>query len=284
MNARAVARGRTGCLVGEGVPARGHVEQADVGVHARAVDPEDRLGHERGVEPVALRDRLEREFEGDRVVRGPQRVRVLEIDLVLAGRDLVVGGLDLDPERLQRVHHVLADLLGEVGGEVEVAGLVVREWGDPAIVVTAEQEELELGAGVHHIAEAARALDLVAQHAARVTDEGLAAGREHVADDPGRTARPRRLLPRDLDEGGHVGHQVLIALRDPREALDRAAVEPGAVADRSLQLVDGDGHGLDVADDVRELELDEADSAGTRGLDLLDAVHPLRQTTADAAS
>ena len=56
-----------------------------------------------------------------------QRVGVLEVDLVLAGRDLVVGRLDPDAERLERVDHVLADFLGEVGREVEVAGLVVRQ-------------------------------------------------------------------------------------------------------------------------------------------------------------
>ena len=105
----------------------------------------DRLGHERRVQAVLLRDRLERELEGDRVVGGLQRVGVLEVDLVLAGRDLVVGRLDPDPERLERVHHVLADLLGEVGREVEVAGLVVRQRRDRAVLAAAEQEELELG-------------------------------------------------------------------------------------------------------------------------------------------
>jgi hypothetical protein len=50
---------------------------------------------------------------------------------VLADRDLVVGRLDPDPERLEGVDHVLADLLGEVGREVEVAGLVVGQRLDP---------------------------------------------------------------------------------------------------------------------------------------------------------
>ena len=92
-----------------------------------AVDPVDRLRHERRVQAVLLGDRLERELEGDRVVGGRQRVAVLEVDLVLAGRDLVVGRLDPDAERLEGVDHVLADLLGEVGREVEVAGLVVGQ-------------------------------------------------------------------------------------------------------------------------------------------------------------
>ena len=56
-----------------------------------------------------------------------QAVVVLEVDLVLAGGDLVVGGLDADAEGLQGVDHVLADFLGQVGREVEVAGLIVRQ-------------------------------------------------------------------------------------------------------------------------------------------------------------
>ncbi len=57
-------------------------------------------------------------------------------------------------------------------------------------------------------------------------------------------------------------------LGDPGEALDRRAVEPGPVLDRALELVDRDRDGLDVADDVGELELDEADPARLGGFDL----------------
>ena len=113
-----------------------------------AVDPVDRLGHERRVQAVLLGDGLQRELEGDGVVGGLQRVGVLEVDLVLADGDLVVGRLDLDPERLERVDHVLADLLREVGREVEVAGLVVGQRLDRAVLGAAEQEELELRADV----------------------------------------------------------------------------------------------------------------------------------------
>ena len=101
--------------------------------------------------------------------------RVLEVDLVLARGHLVVGGLDLDPERLEGIHHVLADLLGEVGREVEVAGLVVRQRLDLAVLAAPEEEELELGAGVDDVAQLLRPLDLAAQHEARVAGERLAA-------------------------------------------------------------------------------------------------------------
>ena len=93
---------------------------------------------------------------------------------MLPDRDLVVGGLDPDPERLEGVDHVLADLLGEVGREVEVAGLVVGQRLDPAVVAAPEQEELQLRAGVDDVAQLLRPLDLAAEDAARVADERLA--------------------------------------------------------------------------------------------------------------
>src|SRR6185369_11995742 len=72
-----------------------------------------------------------------------------------------------------------------------------------------------------------------------------------------------------------VRHEVLIALGDPGEALDRAAVEPRPVADRALELVDRDRDRLDEPEDIRELELDEPDAGGFRGFDRLGSVHLL---------
>ncbi len=89
--------------------------------------------------------RLEGRLEGDRVVGGAERIGVLEVDLVLADGDLVVGGLDLDPDLLEVVHHLLADIGREVGAEVEVARRVVRQRLDRS-VAQAEQEELQLRA------------------------------------------------------------------------------------------------------------------------------------------
>ena len=66
----------------------------------------------------------------------------------------------------------------------------MRQRRDLAVLAAAEQEELELRAGVDDVAELLRALDLPAQDAPRVADERLAARREDVADDPGGAARP----------------------------------------------------------------------------------------------
>ena len=66
-------------------------------------------------------------------------------------------------------------------------------------------------------------------------------------------------LPGDLGERVHVRLEPLVALGDPGEALDGAAVEPGSVLERPFQLVQRDGDALDDPHDVRELELDEPD-------------------------
>ncbi len=210
---------------------------------------------------MLLGNGLQRELEGDRVVRGLERVGVLEVDLMLAGGDLVVGGLHADPERLERVDHVLAHFLGEIGREVEVAGLIVGQRLDRPVGSAAEQEELQLGTHVDDVAELARPLDLAAEDPARIADERLAARREDIADDTGGPARAGTALPRDLGEGRHVRHEVLIALGDPGESLDRRAIEPGPVGHGALELVNRDRDRLDVPDDVRELELDEPDTA-----------------------
>ena len=56
-----------------------------------------------------------------------ERVGVAQVDLVLAGRVLVVAVLDRDAHRLERVDGALAQVGGDVGGgEVEVGGVVER--------------------------------------------------------------------------------------------------------------------------------------------------------------
>ena len=66
------------------------------------------LGMNVAYRPCCCAIALSVELEGHGVVGRLERVGVLEVDLVLAGRDLVVGRLDADAERLERVDHVAA--------------------------------------------------------------------------------------------------------------------------------------------------------------------------------
>jgi len=149
----------------------------------------------------------------------------------------------------------------------------VRQRLDLAVVAAPEEEELELRAHVHEVAQLLGPLDLTAEDVPRVPGKRFPARGIHVADDASRASGTGALLPRNLGERSHVRHQVLIALGDPGEALDGRAVEPGPVPHRAFELVDRDGHGLDDAHDVRELELNEPDALRLRAFDLLDPRH-----------
>ena len=137
--------------VEEGVVAVG-AEQRLQQVQARSVPAVDRLGHEGGVQAVLLGDVLDDEAERADVVGGDQHVVLAEVDLVLAGGDLVVRRLDVDADRLERQDDLPPHVLAEVDGrEVEIAGGVVRVGGGLA-VARLEEEELRLRSAVHRVA------------------------------------------------------------------------------------------------------------------------------------
>ena len=73
-----------------------------------------------------------------------------------------------------------------------------------------------------------------------------------------RAVRVAIRLPGDDGKGVQVGHEVHVALADARKALDRRAVEPDAVLEQVADLADRDGHALDHAHDVGELQVDKA--------------------------
>ena len=84
-----------------------------------------RFGHERGVYAEILRDLLHDETERHHVVGHGERVRVTQVDLVLARAELVEAVLDGDPHGLEREDRLLAQLAHHVHlGEVEVRRLV----------------------------------------------------------------------------------------------------------------------------------------------------------------
>ena len=76
---------------------------------------------------MSQRDLLDDQPVGHGAVGHGQGVGVAEVDLVLAGRDLVVGVLDADAHLLHEEDGVAAQVGGDVQRrEVEVAALVER--------------------------------------------------------------------------------------------------------------------------------------------------------------
>ncbi len=229
-------------------------EQRLVNVHAAPVLVGQRLGHEGGVDALPHGHLLHHQPVGHGVVGHGEGVGVAQVDLVLAGGDLVVAGLDGDAHLLQGEHGLPAQVAGRVQGcHVEVAALVQ---GLRALRI-GEVEVLQLRPHVEHVAQVGRPLEVALQDVPRVPFEGGAVGLEDIAHH----SRHPLLLgpPGEDDEGVGVGHRHHVALIDAGESLDRRAVESLPLPQRQLQFLDRDRKALQEPQDVREPETDELD-------------------------
>ena len=236
------------------VPEQGHVD-----VHAGACQPEQRLGHEGGVESVLLGKALHRQLEGHNLVRTVQGFIVLEVDLMLALGALMVAGLDLKAHLFQIQADLPAGALTVVqGAQIEVARLVPGEGGGVALVVSLKEEELQLRPDVEGIkAHVPAALEHPAEHPAGVAHKGGSVRVIHVADQPGNLAVHGP--PGEDPEGLQVGIEVLIRLVNTDKAFNGGAVEHTLVVYSLLDLGGGDGHVLQLSEDVHKLHPNEFD-------------------------
>src|SRR5438067_284026 len=96
------------------------------------------------MQTMELRDGLERVLEGNRIVGGDERLVIAEVDLMLADRNLVVRGLDVDPHVLQSVDHLLANGDRQIGGQIEIAAAIVWKRQLLPAATGNQQEEFQL--------------------------------------------------------------------------------------------------------------------------------------------
>ena len=153
----------------------------------------ERLGHERRPHALVERDLLDHVAERHHVVGHRQRVGVAQVDLLLAGRALVVAELHRDAHLLQRVDGVPAEVGRRVvHGLVEVAAVVGGHRHRAVVRAGLQQEELDLGVHVAGEAEVAGLGELAAQHVPRVGPRRRAVGHGDVAEHPRRVVLARR--------------------------------------------------------------------------------------------
>ncbi len=228
-------------------------EQRLMRVHSRAVLAEQRLRHEGRVVAVLLRDLLDDEAVREHVVRHVERVRVVDVDLVLGRADLVMVVLDRDPHRLERPDRVAADSGRRVHRRLrEVAALVERL----GAVLVLEQEVLRLRADVERVeAHRLHAVERASEREARVAVIRLAVRRDDVADHP--AFQPVR----QNAEGGRIGDRDHVRLLDRVEARDRRAVEAHAVVEGARQLAPRDREALQMPLEIGEPEQHVLDAA-----------------------
>ena len=207
---------------------------------------------------VVLRNRLDRHAEGQNVVGCGQRLLVLEVDLVLSFRDLVVARLDLEAHLLKHQADLAAHVAAVVDRRhIEVARSVRRARRRQALFVGFEEEKLHLRTDVECVPQFLRAAKRPFQNVARIADKRRAVGIVDVTD------QPRRLvhggLPRQDREGVEIGTQILIGFVDARKALDRAAVDHDPVVQDLVDLRARNRDVLHLSENVGKLQADEFD-------------------------
>ena len=124
-------------------------------------------------------------LEGDDTVGSGEGIAILEINLVLAVSNFVVGGFDLKAHVTQCKDNIPPDIFSRVSGcEIEI-GAVVLELGGGYPIVHLEQEKLKFRAGIERVAHLCCFGHGLAQDVAGIAFKRLVAVRLDIADKPG---------------------------------------------------------------------------------------------------
>ncbi|MPM90430.1 hypothetical protein SDC9_137551 [bioreactor metagenome] len=200
--------------------------QGHIGVHAGAGLSEDGLRHKGGVQAVLLGDDFDRHFKGHDVVGRFERVGVFKVDLVLAGRHLVVGGLDFKAHVFQRDADFSSGGLAMIQRpQIKIARLVVGLGGGLTRVVGLKQEELAFGADVKGVKpHVCCFFERTFEYVARISHKRGTVCIVYVTDEAGGLA-VRALLPWEYREGIQVRVEVLVGLVDADKPLDGRTVK-----------------------------------------------------------
>ena len=199
-----------------------------------------------------------RQLEGQDIVRRLQGFGILEVDLMLAVAALMMAGFDLEAHLLQGQADLAPGLFPVVqGAHVEIGAFVVGLQGGAAHFVGLEKIKLALRPHIEGVAQGGGLGQLLLQHIAGVAHEGGPIGVMDVADEPGHAAKPP--VPGQELEGLRVRPEILVALVNADKALDGRTVEGDLVVHGLLDLRSGDGHVLQLPENIRDLQADEPD-------------------------
>ena len=172
----------------------------------------------------------------------------------------MVAELDRDAEVFEHPHRPAAEIVRRAARNVvEVARGVDRLRAAVLVLARLEQVELDLRMRVEREAAIARLRQGALQDVARVGHGRLPIGSRDVAEHP--CGRVDLAAPRKDLEGRRIGMREHVGLVGAREALDRRSVESETLGERALDLGRRDRDRLQGADDVREPQPNELDTA-----------------------
>ena len=231
-------------------------DSGEVDVHSVARLVCQRLWTEIGIQPVPGRHRIHRRPEGHGVICRSNRVRIAEINFVLAGALLMVRAFRPDAHAFQRQADLPADILPLVcRGNVHVTGTVIGNFGRLAVLVQPEQIEFHLRSEGKGQSGLFGVLYRFFQQAPGVRADDGAVWLGHGAEHPHHPSMLRP--PGQHTEGGRVRAQQQIRVDLPAEAGNGGAVDGDTVLEGPVQFLRHNGDIFLAARRVAEGHADE---------------------------
>ena len=223
-------------------------------MHAAAVDTENGLGHEGGIDAVHHGDGLHRGPQGHGFIGHFHALVITHVDLMLGRGHLMVAILNADPEFFQGKDGLAAVIVGHVQGRSVKIATLIQNLG---ALIAFKVKVFQLRAYVIGVALFCGLGQQAFHDVAGVAGKRRAIRLEDVAEHAGHGLLFR--APGEKLEGGGVGLGDHVALLDAGEALNGGAVKAHALIHGFFQLRGADGEAFQDPENVGEPDLDEAD-------------------------
>jgi len=198
-------------------------------------------------------------FQGQHIIRSPERIGKTKVDLMLPKRAFVVTHFNLQSHLLQGVHqfrpHPNSFI---VGGEIKVAAHIVWNRMDGIGSISLEKKKLGFRTDIKNHAARFQPGEGALQYTARVPFKWFAIGRVNVTEQAG--AAQLWGGPRKDGIGIHIRSQMHVRFLDARKALHRRTIKPDAILDGTCQPVHRHIHAFNGTGYIGELEGDKLDA------------------------
>jgi len=221
-------------------------------MHSRSVYVGKGFGHECCVKPVRKRNLLNHESESNNIVGCLYSVRILEIDLMLPGSNLVMCCLNFVPHWFQHQGNVPPCFLSSVyRWEVDITSLVVRFSDRISGYVYLKQEKFRFRASHYIVSQFFCPFNLSFQQCPRATGK-MAAVRVHYVThqptDPAMFGNPWKHC-----KCFEIGYKDHVRFFNSRETLDRWTIEHHSSIESFAKLAFRNFNILDDSIDICEL-------------------------------
>ncbi|MNC19193.1 hypothetical protein D3C75_671200 [compost metagenome] len=233
-------------------------EQGLVCVHTGSVHAEKRLRHKSSMQAVLTGYRLHDELEGLNLVSGFDGVRIFEVDFVLAGSNLMVGGFNFKAHFFKGQYDFTAAVLPKIHRrQIEISTLVIQFLCRVTLLVGSEQEEFRLRSNVHRcIAHFFGFLETTLQNTARIAGKRCSVRHVHITN---QTCNPAVCHPRENNPSAKIRIQVHIGFFNTYITFDGRSVEHHFIVECFFKLAHGNFDVFDRSQQVSELQTNKTD-------------------------